>query len=217
MPRTAKATSSDVHTRRAIVELLKQQGPQDAQSLADQIDISAMAVRQHLYMLRDERLVTYQLSQRSRGRPAKLWQLTAAANRLFPDAHAELAVDLVSALGAAFGVDGLDRLLAIRTQQQIQTYQEKMPKRASLKRRLQALAEIRTEEGYMAEVIGQGRGACYFVENHCPICAAAAACTGLCGAELDVFQAVLGEAVEITRTEHIVAGGRRCAYEVRRR
>ena len=69
----------------------------------------------------------------------------------------------------------------------------------------------------MAEVIGQDLGDGYFAKNHCPICAAAAACTGLCGAELDVFQAVLAEAVEITRTEHIVAGGRRCAYEVRRR
>src|SRR5881397_3419115 len=32
--------------------------------------------------------------------------------------------------------------------------------------------------------------------------------------ELDVFQAVLGEDVEVNRTEHIVAGARRCAYRV---
>jgi hypothetical protein len=39
-------------------------------------------------------------------------------------------------------------------------------------------------------------------------------CTGLCGKELEVFQEVLGEDVRIERTEHIVAGARRCAYRV---
>lgn len=29
-----------------------------------------------------------------------------------------------------------------------------------------------------------------------------------------VFQAVLGDAVAVTRTEHILAGARRCAYRV---
>lgn len=60
----------------------------------------------------------------------------------------------------------------------------------------------------------QADGAFLLVENHCPICAAAAACTGLCAKELEVFQAVLGEGVEVNRTEHIVAGARRCAYRV---
>ena len=45
-------------------------------------------------------------------------------------------------------------------------------------------------------------------------CIAAPACVGLCGAELEVFQAVLGKQVEITRTEHIISGARRCAYQI---
>ncbi|MEM1241845.1 MAG: transcriptional regulator, partial [Cyanobacteria bacterium P01_H01_bin.26] len=32
--------------------------------------------------------------------------------------------------------------------------------------------------------------------------------------ELEVFQAVLGEHVEVERTEHILNGSRRCAYRV---
>ncbi len=39
-------------------------------------------------------------------------------------------------------------------------------------------------------------------------------CTGLCAAELSVFQAVLGINVEVTRGDHILAGARRCAYRV---
>ncbi|MBI3329007.1 MAG: transcriptional regulator, partial [Nitrospinae bacterium] len=71
-----------------------------------------------------------------------------------------------------------------------------------------------TEEGYMAGVHPQGDRSFLLVENHCPICAAAVACTGLCGKELEVFQAVLGKGVIVERTEHIVAGARRCAYRV---
>ena len=52
------------------------------------------------------------------------------------------------------------------------------------------------------------------VENHCPVCAAAAACQGLCRSELDVFRAVLGPSVTVERTDHILAGARRCAYEI---
>ena len=81
-------------------------------------------------------------------------------------------------------------------------------------KRLQALAAIRSEEGYMAEVRKAEGGAYLLIENHCPVCHAAAACTGLCAAELSVFQAVLGLDVEVTRGDHILAGARRCAYRV---
>ncbi len=72
---------------------------------------------------------------------------------------------------------------------------------------------MRTEEGYMAEV-KRDQGAFLFIENHCPICAAATACQGFCSTELDLFRAVLGEGVSIERVTHIVSGDRRCAYRV---
>ena len=148
------------------------------------------------------------------GRPAKLWGLTPAADRFFPDGHAELTIGLISAVREAFGPRGLDRLVSIRSARQLKGYRARIPQRASLRRRLEALAGIRTEEGYIAEVQDQEDGSFLLVENHCPICAAASACTGLCSAELEVFQGALGPGVQIARTEHIVAGARRCAYRV---
>ena len=66
----------------------------------------------------------------------------------------------------------------------------------------------------MAQVQSLDDGSCLLIENHCPICAAATACTGLCDRELEIFQTVLGQDVSLERTEHIVAGARRCAYRV---
>jgi predicted ArsR family transcriptional regulator len=213
-PRKKSAT---VRTRRAIVQLLKQEGLLDASALAQRLHISAMAVRQHLYALQDEQLVTDQEAPRPLGRPAKLWQLTPTAARLFPEAYAELTLSLLTSVTEAFGKTGLERLIALRTRQQIASYQQQMLGSTLLPQRLAALAAIRMQEGYMAEVHPQADGSFLLCENHCPICVAAIACTGLCAQELEVFQAVLGPDVVIERTEHLVAGARRCAYRVSRR
>lgn len=203
-----------IRTRRAIVHLLKQEGALDAQTLADRLHLSAMAVRQHLYALQDEHLVAYHEVPRPIGRPAKLWQLTPAADRLFPEAYAELTVSLLTSVTETFGAAGLERLLDVRTRQQIATYGQHMAGHDTLQQRVEMLAAMRTDEGYMAEVQAQADGSFLLIEKHCPICVAAVACTGLCGKELEVFQAVLGQDVMIERTEHMVVGARRCAYRV---
>ena len=84
----------------------------------------------------------------------------------------------------------------------------------SLRKKLEGLVRIRTEEGYMAELRAVDQNRYLFIENHCPICAAASSCKGLCQNELNLFQSVLGRAVSVRRLEHILAGERRCLYEV---
>ena len=204
-------------SRRAVIDLLKQEGPQEAAVLAERLGLSAMAVRQHLYALRDGGLVTHQSQARPVGRPAKLWHLTPAADRFFPDGHAELTTGLLAAMREVFGDDGLEKLMAARSEQQAAAYRDRLGRAKSLKDKLVKLAAARTEEGYMAAVERGEDGAWLLVENHCPICSAAAACSGLCAAELDVFRRVLGPEVEIERTDHILAGARRCAYRVTNR
>ena len=204
-----------VPNRQAILRLLKQQGPRDSETLASQLAISAMAVRQHLYALRTQMLVTYQEEQRPIGRPAKMWCLTPAAGSQFPDAHAGLSVNLLNAAEQTFGEEGVKRVISRCAEQQIETYRSRIPARASLQNRLRALISLRNEEGFMAEVQRQPDGSFLLIENHCPISAAAKVCPKLCDAEMDVFRAILGEGVTIERTEHMVAGARRCVYRIR--
>jgi predicted ArsR family transcriptional regulator len=209
-----KKTTALVRTRRAIVHILKKEGAMDAGALAERLQVTAMAVRQHLYALHGEKLVTYRERRQPLGRPAKLWQLTAAADRLFPDGYAELTLSVLTSVREAFGAKGLTRLLELRTRDQIALYRRRVPERGALRGRVEALAAIRTDEGYMASSTVQPDGSVLLFENHCPICAAAVVCTGLCAKELEVFQAVLGPKVLVERAEHIVAGARRCAYRV---
>jgi predicted ArsR family transcriptional regulator len=201
-------------TRRAIVKLLKTEGAMDSARLASRLRVTPMAVRQHLYALQREKLVTAEERAVPLGRPAKYWQLTRDANRLFPDAYAELSVALIDAVGATFGAAGMSRLLEARLARQQGDYAARVDRSAPLPKKLHQLAKVRTDEGYMAEVLADGSNAFLLVENHCPICAAATACQGFCATEIDLFRKVLGPDVSIERVEHILSGERRCAYRV---
>ncbi len=178
------------------------------------LQLTAMAVRQHLYRLRAEGVVQSREQPRPLGRPALSWSLTPAADDYFPNGHAELAVGLIDAVRETFGEAGMTALLEKRAAAQISDYSRCLAGAAKLETRVRRLAERRTEEGYLAETKRAADGSLLLIENHCPVCAAASACKGICAMELDVFQAVLGPAVEIERTDHILAGARRCAYRI---
>ncbi|HEV3217734.1 MAG TPA: metalloregulator ArsR/SmtB family transcription factor [Vicinamibacterales bacterium] len=213
MARTGEAAGGS-HTRRRIVKLLKTEGAMASAGLAARLKVTPMAVRQHLYALQQEKLVTAEERPVPLGRPAKYWRLTRDADRLFPDAYAELNLALIDALGDAFGPSGVQRLLDARLTRQQADYSARIPASAPLATKLQQLARVRSEEGYMAEVKRDGRTGFLFIENHCPICAAATACQGFCATELDLFRTVLGPGVRVERAEHIVSGDRRCAYRI---
>src|SRR5437762_13659750 len=99
----------------------------DSAQLADRLDLTAMAVRQHLYALQGEKLVTSEERPVPIGRPAKYWRLTRDADRLFPDAYAELSVALIEALNDSFGAKGMQRVLESRSARQQADYTNRIP------------------------------------------------------------------------------------------
>jgi predicted ArsR family transcriptional regulator len=202
--------------RPAVLSLVKREGPVAADDLARRLGLTTVAVRQHLQALLAEGLVASLEGDRprARGRPARLWRATAAADARFADAHAGLALDLIGQMRRTFGEEGLDRLLKLRTAEQAAIYREAIDAGAPLAQRLEALAKVRDREGYMAEVRDQGDGVYLFLEHHCPVCAAATICTGLCREEIALFTEVLGPEVQVERISHILAGAVRCAYRV---
>lgn len=198
--------------KRRIVDVLKRRahtGPE----LAERFGLTTEAVRQHLNDLADLGLVrSAPRRARGAGRPPVEWSLSDLAAELFPDRHGDLTVSLIGSIRSTVGEEGLDAIVAARTDAQVTDYRDRL--QGSIDR-LAGLAEIRSDEGYMAEVVDaeDGRGR-LLVEHHCPICDAAKTCQGLCRAELDLFQAVLGPGQEVTREQHLLAGDERCVYRI---
>ncbi len=202
--------------KRRFLDLLKRLGASTAAWLAEAFGMTDVAARQHLGDLEQQGLVSQERQvPKGRGRPAVLWTLTERAQGIFPDRHSELTVGLIEAMREAVGDDGLRRVIDVRAREQITAYRRVMPPAsASLRKRVEALARQRSAEGYMAEVISEGRGSYLLIEHNCPICEAAKCCTGLCGAELEVFQQSLGPDVTVERTEHLLSGQQRCVYRI---
>lgn len=204
---------TDTTTDRILFRL-KTRGPETIAGLGKVFGITSEAVRQLLVKLEGEGLVSYEDQRAGRGRPRRLWRLTGAGHAQFPDRHADLTVGLLDAIRAEFGEAGLDRLIARREDEQRQTYQTVTEGVAGLEDRVARLAEQRDREGYMAEWRREDDGSLTLIENHCPVCAAAAKCQNLCRSELAIFRDVLGAGVSVERVDHMLAGARRCAYRV---
>ena len=196
-----------------ILILIKTEGPQLAAAIGDALGISGEAARQQLARMAEEGLVEpVTVAAAGRGRPRQLWHLTAAGNRRFPDGHAELTANLLATLTEQLGAAALDTVISARETETLKRYRRELETAGDLAARVDGLAAIRTREGYMADSWREADGSFMLVENHCPICAAASVCAGFCRSELETFRAVLG--AEVERSEHILAGARRCAYRI---
>ena len=88
-----------------ILYLLKTGGPETAAALAKTLNITSMGARQHLQNMTDEGLIEYQDVKQGRGRPARYWKTTEAADKLFPNTHSELTLQLINAAEEVFGED----------------------------------------------------------------------------------------------------------------
>lgn len=203
--------------QRRIVDHLKRSSPSTTADLAAALGISGAAVRPQLAELEERGLVEqHQLPASGRGRPPSAWSLTALAIDLFPDRHRDLTVELIDAVRNAVGEEGLDAVLAERDRVQLRALKVAMGDRTALRERAEVLADHRSRQGYMAEVVDDG-DSLLLVEHHCPVCAAAESCQGLCRNELELFKDALGAGADVERTQHLLSGDDRCVYRIRTR
>lgn len=196
-----------------ILRLLKRNGARTAGQLGEALGMTGMGARRHLDRLVRDGLVQGFDRVEGVGRPRKFWKLTEKGHLRFPDAHAELTAKLIGDVRRLFGEDGLDRLIGEREREMCLKYERALREKSGLEDRVEALAAMRTGEGYMARV-EHDRDALLLIEDHCPICAAAESCQSFCRSELSIFRMVLGPNISIERTEYLLEGGRRCAYRI---
>lgn len=203
--------------QRRIVDHLKRSGPCTTADLADSLDVTTQAVRPPLAELEARGLVVAEpVVTGVRGRPPLGWALAPRAMALFPDRHVDLTVELIDAMRSVLGDDGFARVLAERDRQLHVSIKDRLPVDAEVAARVDTLASVRIEQGYMAEVRADGDDL-LLIEHHCPVCAAATSCRELCDNELDLFRHVIGADATVERTQHLLSNSDRCVYRIRTR
>jgi predicted ArsR family transcriptional regulator len=205
---------SNASSQDKILYQIKRLGPQSVKSLAEILDVTTMGVRQHLTQLESAGLTESLPEQpQPRGRPLKSWKLTQKGHERFPDAHAQITTDLILSVRELLGESALDKIIEKRTADTFEQYSAELDKHNTLSDKVSALAGLRTNEGYMAEVI-EDDGQYLLLEHHCPICIAAKSCQGFCRSELEVFQKLFEKIASVTREDHLLDTARRCSYRI---
>jgi DeoR family transcriptional regulator, suf operon transcriptional repressor len=202
--------------RRSVLYAVRRRGEATAEQVAEQLDMTVSGARQHLSALADDGLVEVdELAPESvkRGRRTLLYSATAAADTFFPKAYGELTNEL---LGYVADSDTalLDELFTKRREQRIVGAQARLGTKPTLQAKVAELTKILDEDGYFASFEEPKAGVFIIVEHNCAIWAVAQRYGQACASELDFIRAVLPDA-EVERIQHMVAGARRCAYEVK--
>jgi len=200
-------------TQEGIILNIKLKGAQSVSALAKYAGITSEGIRQHLEKLENEGYVESASTAKGVGRPTILYRLAKKSLARFPDSHAGLAVQLLESIRTVLGQEALDKIVEAKQKADLTKYDEALAGQNTMEEKLESLTNIRSKEGYMAEWSKEIDGY-FFIENHCPICTAATKCNGFCLAELKNIQKLLGEKVQVERTEHTVKGSRCCTYRI---
>lgn len=189
---------------------LKHAQPLTVKELAEKLGISPNAVRHHLKELEAEALVVYGREQRGVGAPTFAYRLSPAGEALFPKRYEQTLTDLLGRVaekqGRQAAVGMFEDLYADLTRKLQLELDGVAPAQ-----RLDAVARVMNEAGYMAEVDSAG-GTFRLAEHNCAIRAVAERYPEVCAAEEKFLQVVLAATVE--RQAHIVSGCNACEYAI---
>ncbi|MEM6425066.1 MAG: iron-sulfur cluster biosynthesis transcriptional regulator SufR [Cyanobacteria bacterium P01_H01_bin.119] len=212
-------------TKEDILRCLLRHGKATAQLLADELGVSAQAIRRHLKDLESEALIEHRSVQEGMGRPNHFYSLSRKGRDRFPAKYDDFAISLLDTLAATMGKDQMGDILRKQWERKAQEYRSQIDKAGSLEARVDALVNLRKQEGYMAEwhEVNQadfepddcdlkGDRLRYIItEYNCAISHIAETFPSVCGHELEMFAVALPDC-DVKRTHWIVDGEHRCGY-----
>jgi predicted ArsR family transcriptional regulator len=201
--------------RRAVLVAVRRHGDATAEQVAADLDITVSGARQHLSALLDLGLLAASDTPRpagERGRPRLAYHTTELADAVFPKAYAALTTELLGYLDEE-SPDAVERLFRRRRNERLDRAKPRIEARRTLGAKVDELARILDEDGYLATAERVARNRYRIVEHNCAIAAVAGRYGQACTSEIDFIRAVL-PGTTVTRTHHMVAGDRHCGYEI---
>ncbi|MGH7778174.1 MAG: helix-turn-helix transcriptional regulator [Candidatus Dormibacterales bacterium] len=191
-----------------ILRYLKASGRGTLSEVATHLGLSKQGALRHLDALSAQGLVEVASEERSGpGRPEHLYRLGPGAAQRFPQAHRQLAGELVHFMAD----DQLDDFFRARADRLERAYAERL-KGLGFEERVRELARLATEQGHMAEVVETEGGALAIRQCNCPIADVAGQVGHPCQHEQTMYRRLLGR--DVRRETFIVEGDAACTYVV---
>lgn len=182
-----------------------------AERLAEILDLTVSGVRQQIGALERDGLVSFTETREGPGRPRRQYQLTPAADGLYPRAYAELTNELLEYVEDADPalIEAIFERRRTRRIEGAQARMEKLP----FTDKIAELTRVLDEDGYLADWERADDGSYLIVERNCAIFGVAMKYGQACGSELDFIRKVLPDAT-VERIAHMVAGAHNCSYRI---
>lgn len=188
----------DAPTRARVVQAILENGPSTAAALAEALELTPAAVRRHLDLLLDEGIVESREERvygaRRRGRPARVFSLTASGRDGLAHQYDDLAVDALRFLADVGG----EEAVAAFARQRMATLADEFDRVAGEQPEsspAEVLAEVLSQRGFSASVRALPM-ADQLCQQHCPVAHVAAEFPQLCEAETEAIAAILGSHVQ---------------------
>jgi DeoR family transcriptional regulator, suf operon transcriptional repressor len=183
---------NQVSTRDQILSLLKVNKQLTVSEMANQLDITEMAVRRHLNTLERDNIIETTLVRQAMGRPTNVYHLTKTGQEMFPRNYATLTVDLLRDIESLSGKEMVEQLFERRKERMKEVYSSRIIDHKTLEDKIAELARLQNEHGYMVEWEKDEEGSYIFKEYNCPISEIAQEYPVACNCELSLFQELLG-------------------------
>lgn len=200
-------------TRDEILKLLKVHHKMTVSKLAKHLQITEMAVRRHLQTLERDHYIQASVVRQAMGRPYNVYQLSTEGQDLFPNNYQGFVLDFIKDIEEIAGPSMVEQLLEKRHDRLKGRYEERMDGK-SFDERINELAAIQNENGYMVNLKQEDDGAYRLIEYNCPISSVAQKYDKACQCELELFRKVL-KTQNIERKSCIGLEGTTCDYIIK--
>lgn len=206
-------------TRDRVLQAISARGPITAATLADELGLTAPAVRRHLENLADAGLIAERevaRGHRGRGRPARAYVVSDAGHQALESDYDHLATQALRFLAAEAGDAAVRRFAEARVGELEHRYAAELAAAGNdPEARVDALVAALTRDGFAASArpVGEPGSASPFTgiqlcQGHCPVQHAAREFPAFCDAETDAFSRLLG--VHVQRLATLAHGDHVC-------
>jgi len=193
------------------LKIMQQAGLEE---LANVMKVSRMAVHKHLDLLQQRGLVEGIETRGHVGRPRMVYQLTSQSKSVFPKSYGAIATHALDFIERNMGKEGVKKVLYERQGELFDQYYKRL-KGLDFNKRVNELARIRDEEGYIAESRSKSDGKHVLLEYNCPIIHIAEKHWEACLTETELFEKLLG--ANIDTTHRAAKGDLICKFVIKER
>jgi predicted ArsR family transcriptional regulator len=206
-------------TRDRVLQAISERGPITAATLADDLGLTAPAVRRHLENLEEAGLIIEREAApgvRGRGRPARSFVLSDAGHQALESDYDHLATEALRFLAQEAGEEAVRRFAESRVAELEGRYAAQLAAAGTgTAARVDVLVAALTRDGFAASArpVGEPGSASPFTgiqlcQGHCPVQHAAREFPAFCDAETDAFSRLLG--VHVQRLATLAHGDHVC-------